>query len=183
MNFPKQHRSQYKKLLKKSHKKLLKEQQQGKLSFNINLIVQLLTLFKFRPSTTPKAVASSTQGNTYLPPDDNTTPKYRIGETTKSVVVTKSPSIERTAPSKFIETATKKSTPGPSYLPIEQPSTVPRSYVTRSYKPATYVPISYKVVSSTPYPTYSRRSTTTQILTTTPQYLYRRPVKEFKDGN
>lgn len=112
---------------------------------------------------------------------DNTTPQYK--DSIDSVVVTKSPIFETTVPSKLIENFIKKSTNGPSYLPIEQPKTVPRTYITRTYKPATYVPISYKSISQTPYPTYSRRSTTTNILTTTPQYLYRRPVKQFKDGN
>lgn len=75
-------------------------------------------------------------------------------------------------------TTTRRSTPGPAYLPLAQKSTVRRSTVTeRSYPPATWPSTTRRYTQT--FPSWSapvRRSTEARIATSTGKYSYRAPA-------
>lgn len=77
-----------------------------------------------------------------------------------------------------VPAATRRSTPGPAYLPIARKSTVRRSTVTeRSYPPATWTSTTRRYTQT--FPSWSapiRRSTEARIATSTGKYSYRAPA-------
>lgn len=121
------------------------------------------------PTTTRRNFfSSSTQKQTR---QQQSTTQRRI---TNQRLSTQSPVAQRLT----FPASTRRSTPGPAYLPIAKKSTARRSTVTeRSYPPATW-PSTTRHYTQT-FPTWSapvRRSTEARIVTSTAKYSYRAPA-------